>query len=662
LAHTASSRELIRLRRTGAGAVVWQTRSALHRWVVDLPLLQCTAMTVAVAVLLISVLSTTGLLALWAANSRRHWFVRTAAFLAVLSPILLVPINELYVALAAQGAVVAGAIPAERRQSLISSRNSPTVPQRLGFSVSTLLLATVIFGIAASAASGVPRTMNRQAWQSLALVGFCGGAATLLGYRAAKQRGWRRKTAALAAAVVAAAVLALAPAWFDWMAHAIAGHSEWPPAEFNLNSTLQPATRPLVSWFIALPALSAATFLLVLLASIAFGASAPTTAKRRLAAFAVALLGAAFAAPSLYVLYCLLTPNPKPIVSLPEPNGYDYLVAAGRMAENSLVNGGIDPQAATEQQLAPAVSQVAAALQRGREGLSKEVQARVSYTYGPNGFAELQLVRALARGYYAEGYLARQQGDSERASASFMDAIQVGIASRRGGLWVHGLVGVATTGMGAAGMFHSQGDLSAAQCQLALVELQKLLDECEPFESLEARDKLWMQHAYGWYVHVYHILDVASGEYDARNLDSAFVREAAILRLLMANLALRAYRAEHGKWPETWNQVEAAGLGGLPQDPYEPRGASLRYRREGDSFQLYSVGPNGLDEQGKAPPRDNMGTYHSPGDFQLEAWYGPAPTAPAVDEIDGEQDEANGDKTPLDDIKSLGGQSSRVEK
>jgi hypothetical protein len=438
--------------------------------------------------------------------------------------------------------------------------------------------------------------------------------------------------------MVMAALVALAPAWFDWMVHAITGHSEWPPADFNLqpSSPFQPKTRPLISWIVALPVLSVAMFLLVLLASSAYGAPGKSQTRSRLAVVAMAFAGTALAAPSLYVLYCLLTPDPKPVVTLPEPNGYDDLLAAGQLAENSLVNGGVDPKSATEQQLATAVTQVASALQRGHEGLGKEVHVRVNYTYEPKGFADLQAVRALGRAFYAEGYLALRQDHAEKAAASFMDAIQLGIASRRGGLWVHGVVGVATTGRGAAGMFHSQGALSAAQCRAAHAELKKLLDECESYESIEARDRVWMQHAYGWYVHVHHILDFASGEYHARELDSPFIREAAILRLLMAHLALRAYRAEHGEWPATWDLVEAARLGRLPQDPYEPRGASLRYRREGDSFQLYSVGPNGVDEQGLAPPRDSMGTYHSPDDFNLETWYGPAPSRSAVDKINGE--------------------------
>lgn len=48
-------------------------------------------MAYAVAILLISALTTVGLLALWAATSTAHWFWRTMGFLAAISPVLLIP-------------------------------------------------------------------------------------------------------------------------------------------------------------------------------------------------------------------------------------------------------------------------------------------------------------------------------------------------------------------------------------------------------------------------------------------------------------------------------------------------------------------------------------------------------------------------------------------
>ncbi len=62
---------------------------------------------IVVVVLLATSFTCVGLLAVWAATSPRHWFVRTFVFLAALSPLLLTPAYEPIVAFAIQGLVVA---------------------------------------------------------------------------------------------------------------------------------------------------------------------------------------------------------------------------------------------------------------------------------------------------------------------------------------------------------------------------------------------------------------------------------------------------------------------------------------------------------------------------------------------------------------------------
>jgi hypothetical protein len=63
-----------------------------------------------VIALLVSTLATTGLVALAAATARGHWFLRTAAFLAVIAPLLAIPAYEPFVTLALQGASIAAGV------------------------------------------------------------------------------------------------------------------------------------------------------------------------------------------------------------------------------------------------------------------------------------------------------------------------------------------------------------------------------------------------------------------------------------------------------------------------------------------------------------------------------------------------------------------------
>uniref|UniRef100_UPI00286A8445 type II secretion system protein GspG n=1 Tax=Armatimonas sp. TaxID=1872638 RepID=UPI00286A8445 len=82
--------------------------------------------------------------------------------------------------------------------------------------------------------------------------------------------------------------------------------------------------------------------------------------------------------------------------------------------------------------------------------------------------------------------------------------------------------------------------------------------------------------------------------------DTAARAETALMR---AYLALRAYRLEKGSYPATLAELVSAGyLKALPDDPFAPRfGQPFGYRREaGDKFKLWSCGPDGDDDNGRA--------------------------------------------------------------
>ncbi len=76
--------------------------------------------------------------------------------------------------------------------------------------------------------------------------------------------------------------------------------------------------------------------------------------------------------------------------------------------------------------------------------------------------------------------------------------------------------------------------------------------------------------------------------------------------LLTIALALQAYKAEHGTYPETLKELCPAYLTVLPADPFSRDGATPPlYRRTGDNYVLYSIGPDGKDDGGKAIQRPN---------------------------------------------------------
>ena len=70
--------------------------------------------------------------------------------------------------------------------------------------------------------------------------------------------------------------------------------------------------------------------------------------------------------------------------------------------------------------------------------------------------------------------------------------------------------------------------------------------------------------------------------------------------LLKAALALQAFRAEKGSYPEKLDELVSGGyLKAVPADAFGLE-KPLRYRRDGATFVLWSVGPDGKDDGGKA--------------------------------------------------------------
>ncbi|MCK4324512.1 MAG: hypothetical protein KAW89_08290, partial [Armatimonadetes bacterium] len=61
-------------------------------------------------------------------------------------------------------------------------------------------------------------------------------------------------------------------------------------------------------------------------------------------------------------------------------------------------------------------------------------------------------------------------------------------------------------------------------------------------------------------------------------------------------LALKAYKYEHGAYPETLDQLEQTLDWQLPEDPFS--GQDFVYQRQDEGFKLYSIGPDFEDDGG----------------------------------------------------------------
>ena len=69
--------------------------------------------------------------------------------------------------------------------------------------------------------------------------------------------------------------------------------------------------------------------------------------------------------------------------------------------------------------------------------------------------------------------------------------------------------------------------------------------------------------------------------------------------LLLITLALQAYREDHAAFPATLRVLTPQYLRAVPDDPFALSGP-MHYKRLGSRYLLYSVGPDGKDDGGKA--------------------------------------------------------------
>lgn len=80
-------------------------------------------------------------------------------------------------------------------------------------------------------------------------------------------------------------------------------------------------------------------------------------------------------------------------------------------------------------------------------------------------------------------------------------------------------------------------------------------------------------------------------------------RQQTKLDLLKLALALESYRLAHGMFPETLKELQPNQIPSIPLDPYTEE--AFVYQTNSDGYQLYSTGPDEVDDQGRRRPESN---------------------------------------------------------
>jgi hypothetical protein len=519
-----------------------------------------------------------GLVAIWAATSRIHWIWRAlAVFGAVM---LLVPIRTYEPALvfAMASPLVVAIVTAYRW--LLSQRKSPDRHEEvanLRFSLRDLFLVIFIAGLSlAGLLAIVPRLSAVEKPHGFVVAALAIACITALSHCAiAGPRRW----AAGILLVVALAVSAIAlPAQRDlklgWRQLGVV--YEFFPEHSN------PAIIALL-----LTELAAAIAAAVLLASIAWR---PTASKWRIAArimMAAYALPAGLALAALYWQMLWLTPFPPPIAS--GKNHYARISTIAAAQRTDLLA-----------ELLPLLDNP------NHVPFDPATDLREDYWMGG-----VSTARDLGRALSAEAAASPPDRAAEWALAN----VRLGGMLRRGGLLLQEVIGVAVEDIGHADLARIRDQLSPSSSSRALAVLRRTHAELEAPEAIHARDRAYMERTYGWEEQFGRVLDDAIyGNVEHQGYDGMRQRSHALNALLQTDLAVRLFRHERGRLPQTLAELVPVYLPEVPLDPYSQK--PLIYQAEDDNFVLYSVGEDGVDNGGRCTPEDRM-PFDAPEGFDL---------------------------------------------
>ena len=165
--------------------------------------------------------------------------------------------------------------------------------------------------------------------------------------------------------------------------------------------------------------------------------------------------------------------------------------------------------------------------------------------------------------------------------------------------------------------------------------LNELLLHGNSLEEIFDREAVWKDHWLGWGGHLTNIINEITGADEAMvrqmqqaaGLKTSTLRETltenrdwnlAKMRLLICDLAVRAYTLEQGRNPAKLADLVPEYLGEVPKDPFS--GAELVYRLTSTGYLLYSVGTDRKDDGGKS-----CGRREEVGDILLDD-----PATPAI--------------------------------
>jgi hypothetical protein len=275
-----------------------------------------------------------------------------------------------------------------------------------------------------------------------------------------------------------------------------------------------------------------------------------------------------------YELVELNRPISRP--PLPNPNGYDDFVRAGRL----LVGDPFYFNHTNVVQLQSNITSNAEALHLIRQGLTKKclIARPFSTNYISDRRTELMATKRLAWLLEADAKLAELEHCTNDAASVCFEIIRFGRETCRGGVMIDRLVGLACEGIGRETLQKIVNGLGAQQCRTGIGELRITLANEEPTEDVLRNEEIWLRINSSLRERLQSWIPISRFN-PVKRMRQNFVkncqRSELQLKRLMIDLAVRAYELDHGRHPENLSALVPDYLDSIPTDP--TTGTNLTY-------------------------------------------------------------------------------------
>ena len=276
------------------------------------------------------------------------------------------------------------------------------------------------------------------------------------------------------------------------------------------------------------------------------------------------LLAAVCVAVGLWFL--VFSPPPAKSPSpLPNPNGYDDLVRAGKMLTSDFAQ---DDQAGVLE-LRRDLETNAAALNLVRTGLAHECRVPVEREI-TNRLEDFGRFKTLSRGLLAQARLAQAEQHPAESLEALLTNIRLGQELSRGGLIIDGLVGLAVEAKGLEALEKVAPQLEANACKQTAAALMQMDARRPEAREVINQEAAWASRLYGFRGQIVRLMTRKQTRATEQKFSVKYTAQQARLRQAAVDLAAQAFEAERQSRPRNLNDLVPGYL------PVSPAGAVVR--------------------------------------------------------------------------------------